>query len=130
MTPTPIFLAPQQGLTPHAYTIHRHSQLCRCGALHEWSEVYSKTHLRSQLGHRYVTNLRPVRTPDEIMYNLPIEVIVREPTKVLFCHECFATASLSHLPKPPVPEPQRPKAVAPAPPRKTAKRGPFTIDDL
>lgn len=134
----PLYLAPQGGLVPHAYRVYKHSQICRCGAIHEWSETVSKTMLRSTLGvGKYVTNGRPIHAPEDIQYNLPIELVVMEPKKVLFCHECFATASLAHLPRPPKPSSQTviggfsqpPKAAAP-PAAKRPKATAVTIDDL
>jgi len=92
---------------PHAYIIHKKRQLCTtCSSLHEWSEIYAKTSLRSNWGHKSVTNLRPIRSRNDVLYNLPIEVITFEPQTVLFCHVCHDTESdhggiLRHLPPPP-----------------------------
>lgn len=101
----PICLAPQADVPPHSYVLVKHLQVClHCQSQHEWSEPYSKTFLRSRWERKYVTNLRPIRSPADVQYNLPIGVICREPTRVPFCHECFASVTLSHLPSPPKPE--------------------------
>lgn len=104
MTPLPIYAAsPAKELAPHTYVIHKFSQLCRCGSLHEFSKLYGKTHLKSRMGQKYITNLRPVHTPNDIAYNLPIEIVTMPLEHLLFCHECVSATTLSHLPSPPAP---------------------------
>lgn len=142
--PHPITLSdPTKDVVPHAYTIVKQSQHCKgCGTLHEWSELYAKTHLRSQLNAgKYVTNLRPIRDPREIQYNLPIEVVIRPMQVVPFCHECYQNTSLSHLLPPPIaaPSPRTgpswagvgpAKPEKPKPPTAVRTKPTFTIDDL
>lgn len=141
-TATPIYLAPaDRDFVPHRYVLHVHSQHCRCGALHEHSELYAKTHMRSTMGHKYISNLRPVHRPEEIAYNLPIDIVHIPPKRILICSECVSSTSLSHLPSPPAqdhivvgstPDPLRPNK----PPAKggsgatKAPKTPFGIDDL
>jgi hypothetical protein len=131
--PTPIHLAPaHRDIPPHRYVLHIHVQHCRCGALHEHSELYAKTHLRSRQGHTYFSNLRPITRPEEIAFNLPIDVVKLEPKRILFCSECISSASLAHLPPPPAPEPQTIIGGGKPDEKPKTKRDskPFTIDDL
>lgn len=141
--PHPITLSdPTKDVIPHAYTIVKQSQHCKgCGTLHEWSELYAKSHLRSQLNAgKYVTNLRPIRDPREIQYNLPIEVAIRDMQIIPFCHECFKGVTLSHLLPPPLAakEPRvGPSWTGVGPATTTKPKAPpatrtktFTIDDL
>lgn len=95
--PLPITSAPAADkVLPHAYVIWKKSQRClTCQALHEWSELYAKTNLRSNWGKKYVTNLRPIRDRLDVQYNLPIEIIVWEPATILFCHICHDIESES-----------------------------------
>lgn len=141
----PIYLArPDQGEAPHTYVIHKYAQHCKCGSLHEYTKLYAKTHFKARMGHKYVTNLRPVQTPEAVLYNLPIEIITMPIERLPFCHECLSSQTLSHLPPPPAtdtrspaldlmntdlvrnsPSPQE-AAKKPAPKAKKA----FSIDDL
>ncbi len=103
----PITLAPAHAdVAPHTYVLHRRSQHCsNCGTLHEYSQCYAKTHLRSRTGAgKYVTNLRPLDSPQ---FNLPIEVMTAPAERVPFCCECFTAISLAHLPLPPQNDTQR-----------------------
>jgi hypothetical protein len=100
---TRVMADPNEGLLPHAYVVYKQSQLCRCGHLHQWTQMMAETHIRSTLGHKYITNHRVCRVED-IKYNLPVKCIEAQTEKVLFCHECHATASLAHLPPPPKPQ--------------------------
>jgi len=110
MTPTPtpaphlpkVLADPHKDILPHRYVVHVRRQICtHCQSMHEYSELYAKTHMRSQWGHKYVTNLRPL---DQPKYDLPIEVVNLEIQKVPLCHECVSQTMLSHLPTPPVPD--------------------------
>lgn len=133
---------PHRDVLPHSYVVRKLAQHCKnCGSLHEYSELYSKTHLRSQWGHKYVTNLRRLHTPPE--YNLRVEILETATEEVAFCHECFATVSLRHLP--PIPMPEGPdlrtqllatklvqnSPVEPKPaPAKRSQRIPPTLNDV
>lgn len=107
----PIHLAsPAKDFPPHSYVIRKYSQLCRCGTLHEFCEIFAKTHIKPRLGaamgKSYITNLRPVKGPEEMLYNLPVSVEIMAqhpsvPTRLLVCYECIAQDSLSHLPPAP-----------------------------
>ena len=102
MTQTPILMSrPDHDVAPHSYVIHKHSQMCRCGALHEWSAVYAKTHFKARMGHKYVTNLRPVRDPSEIAYQLPIEQIQMPIEKLLVLSRVFRTSNAGPSPSAP-----------------------------
>lgn len=141
----PIHLAPaHRDVIPSRYILHVHTQICRCGALHEHSEFYAKTHLRSTMGQKYITNLRPIHHPEEIAYNLPIDVVKLEPKRIMFCSECISGATLSHLPLPPALDTRRPgeelraSGLASKPtwmdkkpkPATTKPQSKFTVDDL
>jgi hypothetical protein len=95
-------MAGLDGLIPHSYVAYKQSQLCRCGHLHQWTSMMAETHIKSVVGGKYVTNHRACRV-DDIKYNLPIKVIDGQTEHVMFCHECYATASLAHLPQAPSP---------------------------
>lgn len=127
---TPITMAPpHRDVLPHAYVIRVRQQLCKCcGALSQFSELYAKTHLRSQLGvGKYITNLRPLM-PEGPLYDLPIEREFFPPTETPFCHNCHEP-SLHDLPQlPPQPDhlrivggPNDPPAAAKAAAKSTAK---------
>lgn len=91
--------SPSSGPIPTSYVVYRRAQHCtNCGTLHEYVELYAKTHLRSSAGGKYITNLRPLDQPE---YNLPIEIMPGSTRKVPFCHECADRLSLSNLPAPP-----------------------------
>jgi hypothetical protein len=134
---TRVMADPYGDLPPHAYIVYKQSQLCRCGHLHQWSTMMTETHIRSTLQQgKYSTIHRKV---DEVKYNLPIARVIEAQTeRVLFCHECYATAKLSHLPPPPKPQTsavvggfsQPAKPVAAAPQGKKPKAPIVTIDDL
>ena len=132
---TPIFMArPNEGTPPHNYVVLLQRTLCvNCGSTHELSSITAKTFLYSRLASRQCPNQRPVRSPSEITYNLPVEMELRPIERIPFCHECFESVSLSHLPAPPQPQTKviigsgltnPPKANAP---KAKAK---FTIDNL
>lgn len=107
--PHPIHLAPASTApAPTSYIVIRQSQQCRgCGNLHQFTEIYAKTNLRPQMGlGKYVTNLRPIHSIHDVTWNLPIELHERPIHEIPFCHECYKTANLSHLPSPPAPEPR------------------------
>lgn len=150
MQTIPIHLAPpDRDIVPHSYVIHLHSQLCRCGSLHEHSELYAKTHLRrtdgDHWGRKYVTNLRPIHKPEEVQYNLPIETIKLDVKRIPFCHECYGPATLTHLPPPPAQDTRKPHETLSTStllrnsplhqdlePKKTkpSKKQTFTLDDI
>lgn len=99
---TPICLAPQGDVAPHSYVIQLEATRCtNCNMRKTHCHVYAKTHLRSRTGAKYVTNLRPVRGPKEIQWNVPIEPDIRPDTIIPFCEECFDRVELTHLPTPP-----------------------------
>ena len=106
MTSTPIFQAPADSPPPHAYVVRQWTQRCACGATHEWTEIYAKTHYRRGNAPP-VTNLRHC-IPSDILYDLPIIHEDMGDEQVPFCHRCYATVSLAHLPKPT--EPSTPTA--------------------
>jgi hypothetical protein len=132
--------SPIEGLTPDAYIVYKQTQLCRCGHLHQWTQMMAENRIRSTLApSKYSTIHRTCRIED-VKYNLPIRMIEAAVEKVLFCHECYTTATLSHLPPPPPPpEAPRPASVAPSwvgkgptakPTKPTKKKPETTIDDL
>lgn len=133
--PNPIHLAPATAPAPTSYMVLRQSQRCRgCGRTHEWTEVYAKTNLRPQMDMgRYVTNLRPVNSPADVSWNLPIEYQDRPTHEIPFCHACHSTTKLTHLPSPPPPQARSAilsvaktsTSSAPA-----AKKPKFGVDDL
>ena len=142
---TPICLAPQGDVAPHSYVIQLEARRCtHCGTRKTSCHVYSKTHLKSRMGSKFVTNLRPVRGPKDILWNLPIEPVIQPDVIVPFCEDCFDRVSLSHLPSPPQParetlnrfagqdpyanDPKAAKGGARKDPAKPKK--PSTIDDL
>ena len=90
--PFPIVQArSHEGLIPHSYVAVRKSQRCLCcGAYSEWSEVYSKTLVRSTTesawGRKYGTFLRKL---DLFQYRLPLEQKIGPHEEIPFCHRCF-----------------------------------------
>lgn len=133
--PTPITMAPQIDVIPHKYILHRHEQTCtHCGHVHVWSQVYSMTHLRSRMGSKFVTNLRPLDHAPE--WNLAVEERPIASSRVPFCHDCIQTLNLKHLPTPKVESPTAPSWVGAGDPydlkkkQKDKKKGETTIDDL
>lgn len=129
---------------PHAYVIRVRQQRCKCcNALSQFSELYAKTHLRSQLGlGKYITNLRPLM-PEGPLYDLPIERELFPVTEIPFCHNCNHPTlhDLPPLPQPPdhlriVGAPNDPKSpakggsTATATKTATATRSKPTKDDL
>jgi hypothetical protein len=120
---------PYEGPLPHAYVILKQSQMCRCGHLHQWSTMMTETVTRSNLGSLTIFH----RRVDEVKYNLPIkrEVLQHQTEKLMFCHECVGTATLSHLP--PLPRPD-PKPIVggfqPSKPAPKAAKPQVTLDDL
>jgi hypothetical protein len=93
--------------------------------------MMTETHIKSTLQQgKYSTIHRRV---EDIKYNLPVvRVIEAQTEKVMFCHECFSTTSLAHLPSPPIPETKIVGGIqATAQPKKPAKaRETTTLDDL
>src|SRR4029077_10148869 len=100
---TQVMADPYEGIMPHAYVVYKQSQLCRCGHLHQWSQMMAESHLKATLGQgKYITNHRRV---NEVKYNLPITKVIEAQTQhIMVCHECYQTASLAHLPSPPKPQ--------------------------
>lgn len=94
-----IHMAPQAGILPRRYVIHKHSQWCRnCNATHEWSAVYAFNEMMTRTGSgKPVLNLVPIYKFD---YNLPFEVVTVERRETPACHECPDRLNLSHLPDP------------------------------
>src|SRR4029077_18155640 len=67
---TRVMADPYGDLLPHAYVVHKQSQLCRCGHLHQWTQMMTETHIKSTLVKgKYSTIHRRV---EDIKYNLPI----------------------------------------------------------
>lgn len=134
---TPLYLAdPHKDAIPHTYVVQVDSFNClNCRASHSSCEVFARTWLRGQWGKPY-SNLRPMKG-DIPRYNLPIEVIHRQPNTVPFCHECPSPMDVvKNLPYPP-PETKTTigagftKTEDPKkPPTKTSKKPITTTDDL
>jgi hypothetical protein len=100
---TPICLAPQGDVAPHSYVIQLEATRCtNCNKRKTHCHVYSKTHLKSRMGGKFVTNLRPVRGPKDIQWNVPIEPAIVPDVIIPFCEDCFDRVELNHLPSPPV----------------------------
>jgi hypothetical protein len=128
---------PHREVVPHSYVVWHKPQHCKtCGTTHSHSELYAKTHIRSQLGiGKYITNLRPLDTPK---YNLPVEIIQAPPTEVAFCAECYDRVDLKALPSPPASVPRYPSVIGfgghDAPKKPDDRRGrehrSVTTDDL
>lgn len=127
----PITLGKPHEILPRRYRIIKSTVHCKsCGTNHETSQVFAYNELFSRMGQRIIMHLTPV---DEILYNLPVE-LVNAPVKIVpVCHECIGTASFAHLPDPTSWEKWKKiySVVQEAP--KTARRAaatPKTIDDL
>lgn len=135
--PAPII--PPQEAIPLAYVIVKKSQRCLCcSSIHEFSELYLKSHLGPRLGYgKKVLNLhRLVESPK---WNLPIEKLQQNLESLPFCHSCNSP-SLLDLPSPPSPEKPsiRLASQAPQPPLKAnevsrlnrSPRDQKTLDEL
>jgi hypothetical protein len=86
---------------PDSYIVYKHSQLCRCGQLYHWSKLMAESRTKSRHGLATLTHLQRIDTPQ---YNIPISRIIEAPVeRILFCHTCYASASLTHLPNRPSP---------------------------
>jgi hypothetical protein len=138
-TPLPqraIFMSrPDQGPPPSNYVVVKTKTMCiNCNTTHEQSTVTAKTWMHSRMTSKPFANQRPVRSPTEISYNLPIEIENRPIERIPFCHECFETISLSHLPLPPQVDVARvvSSTLTDSKPAKSPPKSktPFTIDDL
>lgn len=100
----PICLAPQGDVAPHSYVIQLEATVCvGCNTRKTHCSLFSKTHLKARWDRKYVTNLRPLRGPQDVMWNVPIEPLMRPDVIVPFCEECFDRVSLAHLQSPPAP---------------------------
>lgn len=113
----PIYAAPPHAdILPHSYVVRLLAQHCQnCGTIHEFSELYAKTHMKAAFGTitgKTVTNLRRLG-PEGPQYNLPIELLHTGVERLAFCHECHSTATLEHLP--PVPHPKSQTVVGSSP---------------
>lgn len=92
----PIVHTSDAKILPRRYLIHKHSQHCKnCGTLHEWSQTYAFNEMMTRTGAgKLVVHLIPI---SELRFNLPIQVVSIARREIPVCHECAATASLSHL---------------------------------
>jgi hypothetical protein len=96
--PAPITMAkPHEGLIPHSYIAVRKSQRCLCcGNYTEWSEVYSRTLVKSTTesswGRKFGVFLRRL---DAFKYRLPLEQSIGPHEEIPFCHKCYKP-SLEH----------------------------------
>lgn len=93
--------APLPEATPVAYTVLRTSQFCQhCSTLHESAQVMLRCELPARHGMgKPLTQMRRLDTAPQ--WNLPVETRVLESRNIPFCHECFDTVQLEHLPVPP-----------------------------
>jgi hypothetical protein len=134
---TRVMADPYEGQMPHAYIVYKQSQLCRCGHLHQWSTMMTETVTRSPMGALTIFH----RRVDDLRYNLPVKRVIEAQTeRLMFCHECYATATLAHLPLPPQPDPKpapscvgskTPQTLHDKPAKAAKPKAPATtIDDL
>lgn len=87
--------------TPVAYTVLRSSQYCtNCSTLHDSAQVMLRCEMPARHGMgKPLTQMR--RLDGAPQYNLPVESRTLEAKNIPFCHECFDTVTLDHLPLPP-----------------------------
>lgn len=101
---TAIYSAPpHRDVAPTSYVVQLQVSHCKCGATHTSTTIWAKTWLHSRMAHKTFPNLRPIRDPSEVVWNLPIEREQRPAIRIPFCQICLASTSLAHLPKPAAP---------------------------
>lgn len=105
--PLPVLLSdPHKDIAPHAYVVMVHQTRClNCHTTGTLCATYARTNLKSQWGHKYITNLRPLKGPPR--YNLPIEIRNAPIETIPFCSSCPDPAAIVRgLPYPPVENPR------------------------